>query len=246
MRFNLNRIYTFLFVAAFAGVASALETAPDYFLFKGAPGKKLAQTLTIKNSDAAPQRIALGFEPGKKTDASLIDFSRAEFDLKGGESKKITVTCRVPKAAGELCGHLQVRAVPLGETAYEVRLKPEVCVQVEGTLVSDVAFAGLSAARNDSGLQVEANLRNVGNMKVAPKLVAYLDGQMASDQGRVLSAQQTVFFPEDQAAFTGVLPSQVSGLAQPKYQRIFVTAFYRAADGQLMKKTESLIVEAKP
>ena len=43
------------------------------------------------------------------------------------------------------------------------------------------------------------------------------------------------------------MPNQI----KPVVSRIliviaFLTAFYRAADGQLMKKTESLIVEAKP
>ncbi len=244
MRSSLNKI---LFALLFAGAASpafSLETAPDYFLFKGAPGKKVTQTLTIKNSDAFPQKIALGFEPWQKgQDASFVSFSPDGFKLKSGESKKVSVICRVPKQQGELYGNLVIKSVPQTENAYELRLKTEVCLQIEGTQLSDLSFAGISAERKGRDLWVQANMKNTGNIKLIPKLVAQMGDLKDMDQAQVLSAQKTVFYPNEQGAFSGSLPLADGS---SKYQRIFVTAFYHAADGQLARKSESFIVEAMP
>ncbi len=264
MTFNSSKFLCAVLIAAFSGFAGsgpllALEVTPDYHLFKGKPGQKLTRTITVTNNDAVSQKISVGFESRIKGDASsYISFSAKDFELKSGETRDVAMTCRVPKeTAGELYGNLVVHSAPAAGGGYEIRMRPEVCLQIEGTQVSDVIFAGVSAVRSETGVRVEANLINNGNTKLAPKLVAYLDGDRNADRGEVLSARKTVFYPEEKGTFTGHLSLPVavaspsSAVSYPSpfpsgQQRIFVTAFYRAADGRVAKKTQSFMVEAKP
>lgn len=245
MKSNSNNLFAAALLAAFVSAPlQALELTPDAYSFRGKAGQKLEQAFTVKNDSAEPRKIAMEYQPqaGFESQGAWLKAPEKEFLLQPGESKVLKLRGKVPDLKGEAYGTLLIRSIPLDSRLYEIRIKSQVRLQVAGTEVTDVAFSGVSARRENGRLFVEAYLKNIGNMQLVPKMVVELEG--LKGKGRrslVMETGKPAYYPNELASFTGTLPLES---AAAKHQRIFVTAFYHGADGKLQKKTQSFIVEA--
>ena len=235
MRNGLAALILFL---AGALPASALQVSPQFFSFHGVPGSKIKSELILTNDGGDAANIRLEFTPVTVKPKGWFKLSETEVSLKPGESRKIEVTCRVPRKKGELAGNLLI--ICSGDSAwFEIRFNNSVYLRIQGTEVFRARFSDISAKREGDSLLIEATLQNTGNVRIKPKLTAELDLGQIENPGQIFDAALEDLMPGNSANFSTRMPF---GRDRQAARTGIISAFFYNAEGKVEKISQDFKV----
>ena len=163
-------------VLSFGGMDSlwAIHVSPGYQIVVLKPGKKSKIEVTLTNNEEEDLAIEGGSkdwfvlpenEKFSAADWLTINDEDARFDLKVGETRKVTYRVKAPrKAVGELVGMATFLAESKQEKAVNVRMSVAVYVVIKGREKYDGVVDSVSIDASDGNLKAGIAVQNTGNV----------------------------------------------------------------------------------
>lgn len=222
----------------FSHAAFALQVSPETLQFCGRAGKKIAQKMSLKNDGIESLAIHVDFADGRAARPSWLKIPKDDFELKPGEKRALKFSCKIPKVDGEWNGALQIKAVPLKRSWYEMRSRHQIYVQVQGTQISDAKLMKVSARKHGKNVRIEVWVKNTGNVHIQPRLVAELKDSAGGKIQKIFDTPLQSILPTEQMKFWTVIVPEWSVRKEGS-----VSVFFHDVNRRLIKVTESFEVQ---
>lgn len=229
---------------AFAAAAGAVEVQPQAIVFRGKPGQRLEQPVTLTNRDDGALEVDLRAYVEKggelKEDAPSFSASESRFSMGPHEVRKVALRCRMPRGRGEKIGALMVTRVSKQDESVETRSLHQVYFRVAGTEVARARFTAVEARRADGKVRIETVFKNTGNIHLQPRLVAEMDRKGGGKAFEIFPSPLEAVPPQRDAKFSVELAVPREGFSASTG---VVTGFYQNADGAVQSVRERFTVQ---